>query len=292
MRILVLGCGYVGRRAAATWVADGHEVFALTRSEQNAKSFLEAAIRPILGDVCDPGSLRDLPAIDLTLHSIGFDRSSGKTQEDVTCGGLRHVLNHLPNSCGRFIQISSTSVYGQSDGEWVDENATCEPIQPGGQLALTAENLLHETFSARGHGRVVVLRLAGIYGPDRLLSRVNALREGLVLSGRGDSWLNLIHVDDAVTAIRAVATQELESIHNVYNVVDDEPITRRDYFECLARLVEAPTPRFDPAQPSARGSGGLNKRCSNRRLREEFNWNPAYPTMGVGLPAALKASIE
>lgn len=290
MRILVLGCGYVGSRVAASWVADGHDVFALTRRPENALSFRDAGIQPILGDVCEAASLKDLPQVDLTLHSIGFDRTSGKTQEEVTCGGLRHVLTHLPACCDRFIQISSTSVYGQSSGEWIDENAACEPVQPGGQLALAAENMLFEAFEARRHGQATVLRLAGIYGPERLLSRVNALRDGLKLSGRGDSWLNLIYVDDAVTAIRACAMPGAQVDHKIYNVVDDEPITRRDYFECLASLVGAPAPQFDPTQPGARGSGGLNKRCSNRRLREAFDWSPANPTMRVGLPAALKIS--
>ena len=290
MRILVLGCGFVGRPAALSWVADGNEVYALTRSPRNAELFRQMGIRPLLGDVCDATSLAQLPEVDVVLHAIGYDRTSGNSQEDVTCGGLRNVLEHLPHRRVRFIQISSTSVYGQSEGEWVDEDSICEPAQIGGRLALEAERMLHDAFTTSREGEAVTLRLAGIYGPDRLLSRINALREGLVLSGRGDSWLNLIHVDDAVTAIRCCANPNKKPNWHRYNVVDDEPITRQTYFAALAKLVDAPEPKFDPETPRSRGSGGLNKRCSNRRMRAEFGWEPKYPSMEVGLPASLKAS--
>jgi nucleoside-diphosphate-sugar epimerase len=288
MRALIFGCGYLGRRVADVWVASGYEVFAVTRSPAKADVLRQGRIRPIIADVCEPASLLDLPAVDVVLHAIGFDRNSGKTQEEVTCGGVRNILAAVRQKCARFIQISSTSVYGQSDGEWVDETSACEPSQPGGQLNLAAEQLVLQHFASGNTSVAMILRLAGIYGPGRLLSRIDALRASAPIAGRGDSWLNLIHVDDAVTAILACVSRG--DTGAAYNVVDDQPIERREYFEMLARLIGAPAPIFDPDTDRARGSGGRNKRCSNRRLRQCLGWIPKYPSIAVGLPQAVGES--
>jgi nucleoside-diphosphate-sugar epimerase len=285
MRTLIFGCGYLGRRVAATWVEAGHEVFAVTRSSSNADLLRQSGIRPLIGDVCEPVSLKELPEVDLVLHSIGFDRSSHRNHEEVTVGGVQNVLNAVSDRCRQFIQISSTGVYGQSDGEWVDETSECNPSQLGGRLNLTAERFVLDRFASAGRSNANILRLAGIYGPGRLLSRVESLRARVELAGRGDSWLNLIHVDDAVTAILACASHGQPGA--TYNVVDDQPIKRREYFESLANLVRAPMPTFNPDQMRDRGSGGVNKRCANRKIRENLGWVPRFPSIATGLPNAV-----
>src|SRR5690606_29190096 len=135
-----------------------------------------------------------------------FDRTSGHSQRDVYVDGLRHVLNAMAGRCERFVYISSTSVYGQTQGEWVDESSPCRPDRPNGQACLEAENLVWEFFPAGmdpEQSGAVVLRLAGIYGPGRLLRRVEQLRSGDPIGGNPEAWLNLIHVDDAATAVLA-----------------------------------------------------------------------------------------
>jgi nucleoside-diphosphate-sugar epimerase len=290
VRALIFGCGYLGRRVADAWVHAGHEVFGVTRSGQNAERFRQAKILPFIADICDKQSLDHLPAADLVLHSVGFDRSAENSHAEVTYGGMTNILAALSDRCSRFVFTSSTSVYGQSGGEWVHEGSRCEPTQPGGQLCLSAENLVRERFPDSGPTAVNILRLAGIYGPDRLLSRVESLQARVALAGRSDSWLNLIHVDDAAGAVLACA--QPSAPRGTYNVVDDRPIERGEYFRCLAELVGAPTPVFDATQPSARGSGGLNKRCSNGKLREDLVWTPAYPSIDTGLPAAIRSSAK
>jgi nucleoside-diphosphate-sugar epimerase len=284
MRILIFGCGYLGKRVALARIAAGDTVSAMTRSEQNAESFRAIGIQPLIGDVCAPMTLNGLPHFDAVLHAIGFDRNSGRTQREVTYGGMRNVLDAIGQRGSRFLHISSSSVYGQSEGEWVDEESACEPTQPGGSLNFAAEQLVRDHFAV-ATTQATVLRLAGIYGPGRLLSRIESMRAGTPIAGSGDSWLNLIHVDDAVTAI--VKSLEADSPSRTYNVVDDHPIERRDYYGLLAKLIGAPAPTFDTNQPGARGSGGLNKRCSNRKLREELGWKPTYSSIALGLPAAL-----
>lgn len=285
--MLIFGCGYLGKRVAQSWIDDGHAVFAVTRSSTNAQSLEAVGIRPIVGDICREESLRGLPDVDVVLHAVGFDPKSAWTKEQVTQLGMTNVTKAVSGRCLSFIQISSTSVYGQSMGEWVDEESECHPTQVGGQLTRSAEEIVLSFGQADSSVRTTILRLAGIYGPGRLLTRVELLRSGQSLAGRPDSWLNLIHVDDAVTATQSCVKADIPL--RIYNCVDNSPVERGAYYQELARLVGAPSPQFDETLPAVRGSGGLNKRCSNRRLREELGWQPHYESYLTGLPAALES---
>ena len=106
---------------------------------------------------------------------------------------------------GRVIYISSTGVYGQTDGTWVDESTECRPTRAGGQACLAAEQLLLQSAWA---ARTLILRLAGIYGPQRL-PRLRQLQSGESLDTAPLGLLNLIHVDDAAQVVRQVADQAL-----------------------------------------------------------------------------------
>src|SRR5262249_52265382 len=119
-------------------------------------------------------------------------------------------------------------------------------------------------------------------------SRVETLRSNTALPGRPDAWLNLIHVDDAVRAIICSTEGEPGAI---YNVVDDEPVVRQRYFRRLAELVGAPAPVFDAALDTRRGSGGLNKRCSNRKIRKVLGLTLKFPSFETGLVHCLSESI-
>ena len=291
---LIVGCGYLGRRVAAAWLSAGHEVTALTRSSSNAAELARLGIRPVIGDVCDPATLAALPAVETVLFAVGFDRRSGRSQHEVTVDGLRNVLNQATSRCERFVYISSSSVYGQSTGEWVDETSVCEPVQPGGQCCLAAEAVVREFFPAANQtaskkASANVLRFSGIYGPGRLLSKIESLHAGEPLSGLGEAWLNLIHVDDAALAV--LACEQRGQPGETYLITDDQPIRREGYYSQLARLVGAPPPEFTDDQPAKRGSGGLNKRCSNRKARAELGLALTYPTITAGLPHALGLSV-
>ncbi|MDZ4687461.1 MAG: SDR family oxidoreductase [Planctomycetaceae bacterium] len=286
---LILGCGYLGGRVAAAWRSRGDVVHAVTRSEERAALWRDAGLQPIVADVCDAATLRDLPEVDTVLYAVGYDRGSGRTQREVAVDGLRHVLERIHRRCRRFVFISSSSVYGQSAGEWVDETSPCEPTQPGGECCLAAERLVRETFLATESGTAAnILRLSGIYGPQRLLSRVETLRRGEPLTGRPDAWLNLIHVDDAVQAVLACEHRGVAG--ETYLVSDDRPVRRRKYYAHLVQLVGAPPPVFDETQPAKRGSGGINKRCANRRLREELRVTLRYPTFVEGLAVSAASA--
>jgi nucleoside-diphosphate-sugar epimerase len=283
---LLFGCGYLGRRVATAWHAAGDVVHVVTRSTARAAEFRAQGWTAHIADICEPASLAALPAVDTVLFCVGFDRSSGREQRAVMVDGLSHVLDHCRGRCERFVYTSSSSVYGQCAGEWVDEDSPCEPTQPGGQCCLAAEQLVWQALpGGSAVPSATVLRLAGLYGPGRLLSRVESLQRGEPLAGNAEAWLNLIHVDDAVAAV--LACEHRWQPGATHLVCDDRPVTRGEYYAALARHVGAPTPTFDDAQPARRGSGGLNKRCRSDRVhaRLEIAWR--YPSYVEGLVSAV-----
>lgn len=293
MHLLIFGCGYLGQRVGVKFLEHGHTVSAVTRSADRAQIFQQFGIQPIVGDICEPAMLANLPSVDAVLFSVSFDRTSTRTKHEVVYDGLANVLEAVDGRCRQFIYTSSTSVYGQATGEWVDEESETKPDQLAGQLMLSTEELIRDRRWKDSRTHSTILRLAGIYGPDRMLTRIDSLKAGTPFAGRGDSWLNLIHVDDAAEAVRLCATKSTTSDSprvETCNIVDDQPITRGDFYSRLAKLVNAPAPIFDQSRPSERGSGGLNKRCSNTRFRSRWNWFPGYPSVETGLPASLDAS--
>ena len=286
MKKLVIGCGYLGRRVACEWLARGDEVFALTRRDDNAHVLRSLGIVPIIGDVTDAKTLSELPSVDTVLYAVGYDRQSPHSYREVYVDGLANVLNAVDSQTKHFIYISSTSVYGQTGGEWIDETSPCLPTRPNGQVCLEAEQLIRDHFSEiddRPRCEFNILRLAGIYGPDRLLQRVEALRSGKPLPGNPQAYLNLIHVDDAVQAIHACETHG--SAGETYLVSDDKPIQRGEYYETLASLVKAPLPHYEEQNEDM--ASQFNKRCSNRKLHDELGVELIYPTIETGLLQAV-----
>lgn len=302
MQKLIIGCGYVGLAVARKWLEAGESVSALTRSEEHARQFAEIGIEPIRGEITRPETLAQLPESDTVLYAVGFDRAASKSRREVYVEGLDHVLSLIKTRTRKIIYLSSTSVYGQSAGEWVDETSTCEPERENGQICLEAEQLFHQHGLLPGESngksaQAVILRLAGIYGPGRLLARIEQIKAGEALLGRPDAWLNLIHLTDIVKTILKCDTDIPLSSH--YLVSDSCPVTRQEYYQMLARLLEAPSPRFASVEEnestlkstrfnSTERAAGLNKRCCNKRLREELGVELSYPSIREGLPDALK----
>ena len=284
MNRLIIGCGYLGRRVASHWLEAGDTVHALTRSSENARQLLRLGVIPVIGDVTSPESLAQLPACDTVLHAVGFDRNAGPSKREVYVDGLQNVLDRTAGRRGRFLHVSSTSVYGQQSGEVVDEESACEPAHEGGQICADAEQAVLQQLAGSTDSDTTVLRLAGIYGPNRLLSRIQAIRSGLSLPGPADAWLNLIHVDDAVQAVLAAGNADV--LRTVYLVSDSQPVRRGDYYTRLAELLDANPPQFDDAAV-ARHTRGLGKRCNNTRLREELCVTLQYPSIDEGLPHAI-----
>ncbi len=276
---LIIGCGYLGRRVAALWLRGGARVLGTTRQGDHALALRSEGIEPVVCDVLDPLPLREVRGIDTVLYAVGFDRSSGASMRSVYVEGLARVLEVLPPP-RRFIYISSSSVYGQTDGSWVDETSPTEPQEASGQIVLDAEKVLRAKLPA-----AVILRFAGIYGPGRLL-RQKTIQAGEAIVGAADKWLNLIHVEDGARAV--LAAEEWAGPGLLANVCDDLPIRRRDFYAELARVLGAPPPVFvDPApdQP-APPHEKAHRRLRNLRLKEVLGFSCTYPTYREGLTAS------
>ena len=267
---LIIGCGYLGRRVAALWREQGLRVFATTRGR--GEELRGMGLEPICCDVLDAESCKSLPQVDTVLYCVGFDRGGGAGMREVYVRGLENVLSCLPKP-KRFLHVSSTSVYGQTDGEEVDEYSATEPVEENGRIVLDAEQALR-----RHCPEAVFLRFAGIYGPGRCIG-IQTVSKGLPVEGDPERWLNLIHVEDGAAAI--LAAEERAPAGATYNVCDGHPVRRRDYFEHAARALNLPVPVFTNAAPVM--STSPNRRISSRKLQEELDFSPRYPSCKEGL---------
>jgi nucleoside-diphosphate-sugar epimerase len=191
---------------------------------------------------------------------------------EVYFGGLTNVLNALPD-VRRLMYISSTSVYGQADGDWVDESSPTEPADESGRVVLECERLLRER-----RPDAIVLRFAGIYGPGRVIRRT-AVEHGEPLATDPDGWLNLIHVEDGASAVVAAAMRGEVGV--THNVADNRPVTRREFYTEMAARLAAPAPRFIPTAECT------NRRIGNRRMRAELGVELRFPDFRAGLRDAL-----
>jgi nucleoside-diphosphate-sugar epimerase len=278
MSSLVIGCGFLGEMVAQEWLDDrqNRPTFGTTRSAERARILEECGIRPVICDVLQMETLRALPQVDSVLYAVGFDRAARNTMRTLYVDGLRNVLDALPGP-KRFVYVSSTSVYGQQDGSWVDEESPTQPVEEAGCIQLEAEGLLHSRLPD-----AVILRFAGLYGPDRLL-RQKAVQAAEPLAGDPEKWLNLIHLFDGVEAVHAAVKRAQPG--RIYNVADGYPGTRRQYYTELARMLGAPPPRFIDGDQSRNTA---HRRIRNVRLRQELKVRLRFPSYEEGLSATIR----
>lgn len=284
MAKLIVGCGYVGRRLAKTWRDAGEQVWATTRSAQRARDFEDAGLAPVLLDVTRD-HLPAMPTIDTVVFAVGYDRTSPHRIQDVYVNGLQRVIASCPATVERFIYLSSTGVYGHAQGEWVDEQTQCEPVREGGKACFAAENLLRS--DPEWKRKTIILRLAGIYGPDRLPQLAKILA-GQPLPVAADGFLNLIHVDDIVNIICRIETK-LET-PDLLCVSDGQPVLRGEFYQHLAGLLQCPKPTFErpPAGSSQAERARGSKKVRNDRLVERIHPDWIYPSYREGLQAIVQ----
>ncbi len=303
MTKLIVGCGYLGLRVARLWQAQGQAVVAVIQQAEQEKGdsphLCEAPEGPfrqmgtvpffqtLVADVTRPETLAGLPAAETVLYAVGYHPRGGRSRREVYVDGLRAVLDALPPGCDRFLFISSTGVYGDAGGDWVDEDSPCRPTSEAGRALLAAEEVLHHHPLGQ---RSIILRLAGLYGPGRLPPTAD-FSSGAAISLPADSLVNLIHVDDAAAVV--LAAERRARPPRTYLVSDSQPIDRRTYLSRLAEVAGLPPPQFrDPAAADAatapRRRGG-NKRVRNARMLAELGVELTYPSYREGLAAAVKA---
>ncbi len=280
-RVLILGCGYLGARLARLLVDAGHEVTGTTRSEESAAAVTEAGAAHARWCSTDPDAAERLGELagDAGWVFSAVAPSRGMSYEDVYVKSARHMAAVLPaTKPDAVVAVSSSSVYGVSDGSWVDESVPACPPRPNGETLLEMERILG---GADLPSRIV--RAVGIYGPGR--TPAHRLGNGEAFVGTGDEWLNLVHVDDLARILARVAERGRSGA--VYLAADGAPVRRRDYYAEAARLSGLPEPRFSggKAGPHIEGRG---KRIRSGLLEPELGLDLLHPDYRSG----LRASVE
>lgn len=290
-RVLISGCGYVGGALAELLAREGYEVFGLRRGTKD----LPSGVIPVPADFTDKSSLeQDLPeSLDYVFHTASPGISGAGTASerqaayrDAYVRGPSNLISTLRSrgeSPRRILLTSSTGVYAQTGGEWVDETSATEPTGPGRFMLEGEKELLGSPFPA------VVLRLAGIYGPGRTGALDRALRHRLSdTSGERMPYTNRIHRDDCAGALRHLAL--LQSPEDVYVGADHEPATPAAVAAWLAESY--PEVRREGSASSGGDNGRTgrgsrtNKRCNNDRLVAS-GYDFRYPTFREGFASLL-----
>lgn len=288
MRVLIVGCGYVGLPLGAELVRQGHDVFGLRRSPAAESESKAAGIKPLFADITNFDELKKLPRdFDWVVNCAA---SGGGTVEDyqrLYLTGNRNLIEWLREAPPRrFVYTSSTSVYGQNDGSTVVETDPVAPMSDTGKILVATENLLLAAAKEIQFPSVI-LRLAGIYGPGRGYWLKQFLNGEARIEGDGSRILNMIHRDDAAGAL--IAALKHSPMGQVFNVVDNEPVTQLDTFKWLAEKTGRPLPSVAAADTeSNRRRGVTNKRVSNQRLKKLLGYEFKYPTFRQGYTAELQ----
>ena len=239
---------------------------------------LARGIKPWRIDLTDPGSFTAPPAaFDYLFYTASADRRDEDHYRAVYVDGLCDLLSALRDAGSplrRVFFTSSTAVYGQSEGEWVDESSVTDPLRFNGHVLLEAEAVLREAPETG-----ISVRLSGIYGPGRT-RLVRKVWNGEATATGG--WTNRIHVEDCAGALHHL--MRLENPEALYLGSDDEPVTTSDVVTWLSAELGVPAP---PAAETER----LNKRCRNARLRET-GYQFEHPTFREGYGPVVREFLS
>jgi nucleoside-diphosphate-sugar epimerase len=288
MKVVVVGCGYVGLPLAGELVRAGHEVFGINRSPEKAAPLRAAGVEPLMADITQRAALDALPReFDWAVNTVSSNKGGLKEYEQVFLEGTRHLVDWLAAMpLKKYIHAGSTSVYAQRDGSLVKETSASQPTTEMGLVLADTEEVLLRAFQDRKFP-AVLLRVAGIYGPGRGRLFLQYLKDEARIPGKGLRLLNMIHRDDVVGAIFAALKSGRPG--EIYNVVDDEPVPEIHFFRWLSETLGKNMPPLsdDEAGPP-RKRVLTHKKVSNRRLRMELGCPLRYPTFRQGYSAEIK----
>ena len=291
-RVLVVGCGDVGMRAASL-LAGRVRLLALTSSPQRCGALRAAGITPLVGNLDDVASVRRLAGLaQRVLHLAPPPSDQGPAwTTDPRTRALVRVLSRraLPRS---LVYGSTSGVYGNCGGDWVNETRAVQPH------TARATRRVHAEASVRAYGQrtgvaCTVLRIPGIYAPDRAggTPRDRLLRGTPVLQAADDVYTNHIHADDLARAC-VLALWRGSGQRNI-NVCDDTELKMGDYFDLAADLYGLPRPARLPRQQAQAQLPVMllsfmseSRRLSNLRMKTELGLALRYPTVREGLVAS------
>jgi nucleoside-diphosphate-sugar epimerase len=270
--VLIVGCGYVGKALATEYLAYGYEVFALQRNPVDIPG-----VKNLISDVTEV-LLNNIPIFDTVFYLVSAGQSSDEAYEKAYVKGINHLLKQLPtHSNTRVIYISSTGVFAQQQGEWVDENSETLPTDFSGKRLLEGEKLVKNS----GFSHVIV-RLGGIYGEGRtrIIEQVKNHEARLTPT---PCYTNRIHLDDCVGILSFLAKHP--SPPSLVLGVDCKPVLYNELLLWLANQLSLPEPLLGEIPTRLQKS---NKRCKNQALTA-LGYEYHYSDYQVGLAALLKS---
>ncbi|MGI8889350.1 MAG: NAD-dependent epimerase/dehydratase family protein [Chthoniobacterales bacterium] len=283
-RILIAGCGYVGSVTADLFHAEGWEVEGWTHSPESAAQLAAKPYRTRAVDITERSAVESAALeFDAVIHCASSGGGGPENYRKVYLEGSRNLYATLRPD--RFLYTSSTSVYAQTEGQWVDEESAAEPGHETGKILRETEE------SVRQNGGLVA-RLAGIYGPGRSALLRKFLSSEARLDGEGTRYLNNVHRDDIAAALFHLLNLAKDRLTagSIINVTDDIPLKQREAYEWLAAEFDRPFPPAATA-PSTRKRGASNKRVSNRKLKS-LGWQPKFPTLPIGLERSVMPAFS
>lgn len=283
---VVAGCGYTGTRIAAKLASGRSRVFTLTANSRVPLQDVESAHIDL--DASQP------PVV-LTEDSASVIYLVPPPSQGVKDTRIRNFLMNVIGKVPRkFVLISTTGVYGDSQGAWVDENAPVNPRTDRARRRLDSE-LFTTDWARQNHVNLVILRVGAIYGPDRV--PLERLRQGITLPPASSSgFLNRVHVDD-LTAICVAAMRS--NAEGIFNVSDGQPLKMIEYMNLVAEIFGLPKV-FESSNPSDLESHssslrqylGESRKIDNRRVLHEFSIELRYPTARQGLEASFREMAD
>jgi nucleoside-diphosphate-sugar epimerase len=288
MRVLIIGCGYVGLPLGAELVRLGHEVFGVRRAASADADLTAAGIKPLAADITQPADLARLPGpFDWVVNCVSSGKGGVDQYREVYLQGTRNLVEWLSSAPPKkFVYTSSTSVYGQNDGSPVKETSPAEPASDTGRVLLDTEKTLLDAAQQKKFP-AVILRVAGIYGPERGHLFLQYLKNEARIPGQGARFINMIHRDDLVGVI--IAALKSGRPGEIYNAVDDEPVAQIHFFRWLSETLGKWMPPFaDEAETANRKRALTNKKVQNRKLKMELGHQFKYPNFRKGYTAEIQ----
>jgi nucleoside-diphosphate-sugar epimerase len=280
-RILIAGCGYVGKAAADLFHAVGWNVEGWVHSEQSETAFAAKPYRVSAVDISQGAEVSEhAEAFDAIIHCASSRGGNAEMYRRIYFDGTRNLLDAFP--AAKILFASSTSVYAQNDGWWVTEESEAKPIRETGCILLEAENLVLDKGG-------IVARLAGIYGPGRSALLTRFLNGTATIDPEKDRFVNQVHREDIVSALFLLLNREPQPGAQIYNIVDDEPILQSDCYRWLAQRLNRSLPPIGQSH-AQRKRGDTNKRVSNSKLRR-LGWAPQYPTFADAMAKSILSSF-
>jgi nucleoside-diphosphate-sugar epimerase len=293
-KIFIFGCGYLGIRLADTLINHGYEVGALTKNQTYAEILKAKGIKEVIVDRLESDTWHSLVGSEYSkiINCVssagnglsGYESSYHQGQASI----IRWAKSHSVKS---FIYTSSTSVYPEDSGAWVEESSLEDEAihSDAAQILRRAENLIEKNQSH--FGQYFILRLSGIYGPKRHYL-LNQIQSSNVIAGSGDYFMNMIHVDDILSAIVKLINSEVSIASGIYNLSDDTPTRKEDVVEWLAEQLNLSVPSFDKDLLSQRNASRKtrtkNRRIANRKLKDSLGLALKYPSYKEGYSQIIK----